>query len=97
MPRIGGHIMSLQLDLFTREKPTLEIILDDLKNLKSSTEKTRDTSEKVRKSTWANIGELRKKYVDLSERMEIIERHLCRGETVGDPELVVINLEKVAF
>ncbi len=57
----------------------MEVIQEDLKVVRSS-------NDKVRKSMFANHNELRRKYQELNERMEIIERNLCRGEGASAPE-----------
>lgn len=64
--------MLLQLDLF-EEKTDQELILDEIKFVKES-------SDKVRKSLFARHAELSKKYIELNDRLEIIERNICRKE-----------------
>lgn len=64
--------MSIQLDLFLQEKTVVDCIQEDLKTVKT-------TTDKVRKSMFASHAELKKKYIDLNERMNIIERNICRG------------------
>lgn len=64
--------MSIQLDLFLPQKTIVDCIQEDLKTVKTS-------NDKVRKSMFASHNELKKKYIDLNERMEIIERNICRG------------------
>jgi len=64
--------MAVQLELF-REKTVLDCIREDVNNVRS-------TSDKVRKSLYARHAELAKKYVELHDRMEIIERNICRGK-----------------
>lgn len=63
--------MAVQLELF-REKTVLDCIREDVANVRSS-------NDKVRKSLYARHAELAKKYVELHDRMEIIERNICRG------------------
>jgi hypothetical protein len=63
----------IQFDLFkTREESEVD-------GLRFEVEKIRASSDKVRKGTYANINELRKDYLDLRSRLEIIERHICKG------------------
>lgn len=60
--------MLLELDFFKSEN---EVMMDKLDSIKES-------SERVRKGIFAKHGELVKKYMDLSDRLEIIERNICR-------------------
>jgi len=65
--------MLLQLDFFQTEQTELDCIKSEIRLVKES-------SEKVRRGIFARHGELAKKYLELHERMEIIERNICRGE-----------------
>jgi hypothetical protein len=66
--------MACQLDFFyTDEKNEIEFLKSQMKNVKES-------SDKVRKSMFARHGELMRKYLDLHDRLQIIERNICRGE-----------------
>jgi hypothetical protein len=68
--------MSCQLDFFTAERKTeVEYLREDVKHFKES-------NEKVRKSMFASHGELKKKYIDLHSRMEILERNICTGKAI---------------
>ncbi len=58
--------MKYQLDFFAEEKSDLEYLRDDL--------------ERVRESNVGRHAELAKKYLELHERMQILERNICRGE-----------------
>lgn len=60
--------MLLELDFFKSEN---EVMMDKLDSIKES-------SDRVRKGIFAKHGELVKKYMDLSDRLEIIERNICR-------------------
>lgn len=62
--------MALQLDFF-EEKTEWDLLKEDVKVV-------RESSEKVRKSLFARHGELAKKYMELHDRMEILERNLCQ-------------------
>ncbi len=64
--------MQAQLDFFTEEKSEFDYLKEGMKEVKES-------SDKVRKSLYARHGELAKKYVELHDRMQIIERNICRG------------------
>ncbi len=46
--------------------------------LKIEIEEVRESTHKVRKSLFARHAELSKKYIELHDRLEIIERHICR-------------------
>lgn len=60
-----------QLDFFLGEKSEIEYLKDDFKEVRQS-------SEKVRKSLFARHAELARMYLELVQRMEIIERNICR-------------------
>jgi hypothetical protein len=65
--------MKYQLDFFAEEKSDLEYLRDDL-------ERVRESNDRVRKSIFGRHAELAKKYLELHERMQILERNICRGE-----------------
>ena len=75
MYRKNGQIVMvpIQLDLF-RSKEECEII-----TLRNVIEEVRKSSDKVRRGTYARLNELNKECVDLRNRLEIIERNICRG------------------
>lgn len=58
----------MQLEFF--EKDEVILMKKDLDILKQS-------HEKIRKAMFARHGELAKNYIDLINRLEIIERNLC--------------------
>jgi hypothetical protein len=60
-----------QLEFFLGEKSELEYLKKDVKEVKNS-------NDKVRKSIFARHAELAKMYLELHERMQIIERNICR-------------------
>lgn len=64
-------IKMMQLDLFEKDI-TFE--------LKTEIQKLKESNEKVRKSIFAKHGELFKNYINLLERMDIIERNICHGK-----------------
>jgi hypothetical protein len=66
-------MIEYQMDFLVEEKTPLDIIRHDMKNIKES-------SDKVRKSLFARHNELARHYRDLQERMQILERNICRGE-----------------
>lgn len=65
--------MAYQLEFLFEEKSELDYIRDDMKSVKES-------SDKVRKGIFAKHSELVKKYLELNERMQIIERNICYGK-----------------
>jgi hypothetical protein len=66
--------MAAQLEFFYQERTELDDIKEEVKDVKQS-------NDKVRKSMFARHGELARKYMELNERMQIIERNICRSET----------------
>lgn len=61
-----------QLDFFSEDKAEIDYLRNDVKQVKES-------SDKVRKSLYARHSELSKKYIELHQRMEIIEKNICAG------------------
>lgn len=59
-----------QLDFFVEYSET-ELLSMDFEELKKS-------HDKLRKALFARHGDLARKYCDLQERMDIIERNICR-------------------
>lgn len=62
----------IQLDFFKDEKTDLEYIHEDIL-------KTKKSCDNVRKSLFAKHSELQKKYDELNQRLEIIEKNICLG------------------
>lgn len=50
-----------------------------LLGLKHEVKVVQESSDKVRKSLFARHGELAGKYLELHERMEILEKYICLG------------------
>lgn len=69
----------IQLDLFQEEISNTQV-LRELNHVKELARTTSESATKVRKGIFARHGELAKMYLDLSSRLEIIERNLCRGD-----------------
>lgn len=63
--------MACQLDFFPQDKSEIDELKNDVQSVKES-------SDKVRKSIYAKHGELAKKYLELNERLQIIERNICQ-------------------
>lgn len=66
--------MVCQLDFFTEQKTEVDCLREDVKDFKES-------NDKVRKSMFASHGELKRKYIDLNDRMQILERYICTGQS----------------
>ena len=64
--------MQIQLDFFV-EKTEIETLQDEVAELRLS-------NEKVRKSLFAKHGELAKKYIELHNRLQILESNICKGK-----------------
>ena len=64
--------MAYQLDFFNRDAEDVEI-------LRQKIDETRNSSDKVRKGLFARHNELAKMYVDLSQRLEIMEKNICKN------------------
>lgn len=64
--------MATQLEFFPYEKNEIDYLKEDIKIVK-------DSNDKVRKSIFAKHGELAKKYADLNDRLQILERNICLG------------------
>ena len=63
--------MAIQLTFF--DEHTEERILElEMKKLAAS-------QDKLRKALFARHGELAKKYVEMHNRLEILERNICKG------------------
>jgi hypothetical protein len=61
----------IQLDFF-EEKTKEDSLMEEMKLVKAS-------CDKVRKGLFARHGELAKMYLDLSDRLSIIEKNICKG------------------
>lgn len=65
--------MTCQLEFFTEEKTEIDCLRDDVQGV-------RESNDKVRKSMFARHGELARKYMELHDRLQIIERNICTGD-----------------
>lgn len=61
-----------QFDLFLPIPDELDFVKSDIKDI-------RDALDRQRKSQFAKIGEIKKMQLELLERLDILERNLCRG------------------
>ena len=65
-----------QLDFFKNEEESeIEALRAEIKAVKTS-------SDKVRKGTYARIGELTKLTNDLQDRLRILERNVCQKNLI---------------
>jgi len=64
--------MAIQLDFFRESGSEIELMHEEVTKVKNST-------DKMRKSLFAKHGELAKKYADLENRLNILERNICSG------------------
>jgi hypothetical protein len=52
----------------------------DMSVLKAEVAQVRDSCNRVRRKQFAEIGELRRMMIELTQRLEIIERNICNGK-----------------
>lgn len=65
--------MTCKLEYLVIEEKT------DIELLKENVLEVKESSDKVRKSLFARHSDLLRKYTELSERLQIIERNICQG------------------
>ncbi len=63
---------AIQLDFFEPLPTETDMLRAEIKEL-------RESMHKVRKGIYAKHGALNKEFLDLSDRLEIIERNICKG------------------
>ena len=61
-----------QFDLFLPMPDEIDFVKSDVKDI-------RDALDRQRKSQFAKIGEIKKMQLELLERMDLLERNICRG------------------
>ena len=66
--------MLIQLDFFKSNEESWQEALE------ARMDKCEASATKVRKGQFAHIGELKKMYNDMNDRIQIIERNICRGK-----------------
>ena len=67
-------MLSVQYDLFKEpHECELECLHDEIAKIRKS-------SDAVRKGTYARLNSLAQQYVDLSIRVDLMERHVCHGD-----------------
>jgi hypothetical protein len=64
--------MQIQLDFF-QNRTEIEQLQDQICILEKSL-------EKQRKAQFGQIGAINKKYIDLQDRFDVLERMLCKGK-----------------
>ena len=72
-----------QLLLF--EEPLEGKLLREVRELKESV-------NKIRKGQFAKIGELNKKYIALSEDMELLKANICRPQCTADLHCEILEM-----
>lgn len=78
-----------QLDLLkTSEQSLQDKIISDL-------DKVRKSADSVRKGTYARLNEQKREIQDLKNRLEILERFICRQ--TKEPESKIIDIEEVFY
>ncbi len=65
-----------KIEMLVEHKTEIDSLREDIGEVK-------DSSDKVRKSLFARNADLAKKYLDLSDRMAILERNICQGSYRG--------------
>lgn len=74
---MNDKVVPFQYDMFeTAQERLYRLRLERSENVVKT---TRSSLDKVRKGTYARINELAKQVEDLSTRLEVIERNICRG------------------
>ena len=64
--------MLIQLELFDT-RSDVDILQEEVNELKKS-------QDKLRKALFAKHGELAKKYLEIHDRLEILEINICKGK-----------------
>lgn len=76
---MSAEIFHFQLDMFeTEQDRATRMLLEAIDRKHDSTQKSLD---RVRKGTYANINEIKRDLGMIVDRLDIIERHICRGES----------------
>lgn len=63
-----------QLDFFCDEPTQMDLLRDEVADV-------RHASERVRRGMFARHGDLERKYAELAERLAILERNICTGDS----------------
>lgn len=64
---------AIQLDFFQTKEEA------EIAEIRRLLEQVRQSSDKVRRGTYARLNELAKENLDLKLRLEILERNICKG------------------
>lgn len=73
----------IQLDFLQELFPSPVLISDNqriISELKAEVDKLSESNSRVRKGLFAKHGELAKMYLDIHQRLEILERNICKGK-----------------
>lgn len=73
-----AEVIPFQMDMF--ETPTERMLRMQIERLEARISKTADSSDKVRKGTYASINKVKQELEELSWRLAAVERGLCRGD-----------------
>lgn len=72
---MSAELIPFQYELFeTHEERIARMRLEEVESIARSAKATVD---RVRKGTYANIGDLKKRTQDLEERLSLLERSIC--------------------
>ena len=61
----------IQLELFPE---------DEVITLRLEVQKMKETTDKMRKALFARHGDLAKYYLDIAQRLEVLEKNICKGK-----------------
>ena len=79
---MSAQVIPFQLDMF--ETPTERMLRMQIERLESRVCKTAESSDKVRKGTYASINKVKQELEELSWRLAAVERGLCQGNREGE-------------
>lgn len=74
-------MIAQQFDLFEQNKkiPIFDDQESDLQSIRNEIEEIRQILHRVRKGTYASIGEIKKLSLNYDDRLNIIEKNICKG------------------
>ena len=78
------HMKIVQLDFLDDLFPSPVLLPSEnqriIRELKDEVNKLSESNGKVRRSLFARHGELAKLYLEIHNRLEILERNICKGK-----------------
>jgi len=77
----------LQLELFETE---------DTERLRGEVERLKESNDRMRKALFARHGQLNKYYLDIIQRLDILERNICHNNNVDHFVDVTEMIENVS-